>query len=288
MDRRLTKRNLLIFTLIALGIGWIGVMFDRILPDQKEEETLGMAIWLITPLLVVILLRTFFGDGWKDAGLKPNFKNNFQWYVIAFLIFPIVTGITLFLGNLWGWISFEAFNSETYFSIFFSLLLVNILKNIFEESVWRGYLASKLYQLKIPDLWLYLIVGLIWGFWHLPYYLEFLPYEAIQSVLPVSKMAFAWIAIVNMLAWTVMFVEIFLITRSVWPVVLLHAIEDSLINHLVIDGYIQILSGKEILISPICGIIPTLLYLIIGLALRFKRNKLRKSDSLFQNDQIRT
>jgi len=274
-DRNITIRNLLIFTIIALGIGWVGVMVDGILPEQEEEETLGMAIWLISPLIVVIVLRSFFGDGWKDAGLKPNFKGNFNWYVIAFLIFPLVTGFTLLLGSSFGWIVLNGFNAEQYFSIFLSLLPVNILKNIFEESVWRGYLTSKLFKLNISDLGLYLIVGLIWGIWHFPYYLTFLPHEAIQSVLPVSRIAFAWVAVFNILAWTVMFVEIFLITRSVWSVVLLHAVEDSLINHMVIDGYIQIAAGKEILISPICGIIPTLLYLGIGLWLRGKRLALK-------------
>lgn len=57
-----------------------------------------------------------------------------------------------------------------------------------------------------------------------------------------------------------MFVEIFLITRSVWSAVLLQYLEDRLINHLVIDGYIQIVAGKEILISWIYAIVPALLF----------------------------
>jgi hypothetical protein len=68
-----------------------------------------------------------------------------------------------------------------------------------------------------------------------------------------------------------MFVEIYRLTNSIWPVVLLHAVEDSLINPLVIDGHISIVSGMEIFISPISGIIPTSLYLLIGLWLRKRR-----------------
>lgn len=267
-------RNLIVFIIITLGIGWVGVMVDGILPEQEGEETLGMAIWLIIPLLAVIILRSFFGNGWKDAGLKPNFRGNLRWYLIAFLIFPLVTGVTVLIGNSVGWIGLNGFNYEMYVSVFFSLLLVNLFKNIFEESVWRGYLTSKLFQLNLSDQLLYLIVGLVWGFWHLPYYMEFLPEDAIQTVLPVSRISFAMIAILNMMVWTVMFVELFLISRSVWTVVLLHAVEDSLINHLVIDGYIQIAAGKEIWISPICGIIPTGLYLLIGLWLRTKRKSI--------------
>lgn len=70
-----------------------------------------------------------------------------------------------------------------------------------------------------------------------------------------------------------MFVEIYRLTNSVWPVVLMHAMEDSLINPLVIDGYIKITGNNEIFISPICGLIAATLYLSIGLWLR-KRRKL--------------
>jgi hypothetical protein len=54
-------------------------------------------------------------------------------------------------------------------------------------------------------------------------------------------------------------------------VVLLHTIQNSLIDHLVIDGHITVVSGKEILISPVIGIITTLLCVCVGLLLRHYR-----------------
>jgi Co/Zn/Cd efflux system component len=70
-----------------------------------------------------------------------------------------------------------------------------------------------------------------------------------------------------------MFVEFFRLTKSIWSVVILHMVEDSVINHLVIDGHIAIVAGKEFLISPIAGIITSTLYLGAGLFLRQKRIK---------------
>ncbi|MCC5936593.1 MAG: CPBP family intramembrane metalloprotease [Lunatimonas sp.] len=271
MNRTRTIRHLWIFSLVALGIGWLGVGLDSQLPDQQKEETLGMAVWLITPLLLVIFLRTFFGDGWKDAGLHPRLSSQWKWYVIAFLIFPVVTLFTMGVGALSGWVDFTPFDAGAYFSTFVILLGINLLKNVFEESVWRGYLTVKLIGLNMGDLGIYLIAGLLWGLWHLPYYLEFLPEEAMYTVLPVSEGLFAAIAVVNMLVWTVMFTEIFRLTGSVWSVVLLHAVEDAVINHLVIDGFVVLQPGTEIILSPICGILPTLLYLLIGLWLRTMR-----------------
>jgi Co/Zn/Cd efflux system component len=76
-----------------------------------------------------------------------------------------------------------------------------------------------------------------------------------------------------------MFVELYRLTKSIWPVVLLHMIEDSLINHLVIDRHITIVSGKEILVSPIAGIITAILYVGVGLLLRKYRIRIKLEKS---------
>jgi hypothetical protein len=70
-----------------------------------------------------------------------------------------------------------------------------------------------------------------------------------------------------------MFTELFRVTKSVWPCVILHTVEDSLINLLVISGYISIAAGKEILISPINGIITSILYVAVGLGIRAYRKR---------------
>ncbi|MEO0292604.1 MAG: CPBP family intramembrane glutamic endopeptidase [candidate division WOR-3 bacterium] len=275
MNNKKTIRNILVFIAIVTIGGWVGVIVDKFLPPQPSENTLGMGIWLVTPLLTVIVLRTFFGDGWKDAGLKLNLKSGSVWYVVSLIVFPLVTGIVLGIGKLTRWIDFPNFNVSAFAKVFIGLLIVNFIKNIFEESVWRGYLTSKMINLNVGDFSIYLVVGLVWSIWHLPYYLLFLSESTITSVLPVNRIIFFFVAMVNMLIWTVMFVEIYRLTNSIWSVVLLHTVEDSLVNPLVIDGYIKIISNKEIFISPICGIIAALLYLSIGLALR----KIRKSNS---------
>jgi len=271
-------RNIIIFAFVAFTCGWLGVLVDKFVEQQPEGNTLGMGIWLVFPLLTVILLRLFANDGWKDLGFRPNFRGNTKWYVIAFLIYPLVTAVVLALGKITGWIDFANFRTEAFFIGFVVALLPNFVKNIFEEFVWRGYLTTKLLNEKIKDIWLYLIVGGIWGIWHLPYYLCFLPQADMYQVLPVGRLAFTLNAILGMICWTVMFVEIFRLTKSIWSVVLLHMVEDSLINHLVIDGHIAIATGKEFLISPIGGIITMSLYLCVGLLLRRSRLSKMKNE----------
>ncbi len=70
-----------------------------------------------------------------------------------------------------------------------------------------------------------------------------------------------------------MYTEIYLLTKSIWPIVLMHTTEDALVNPHIFEGYIQVAQGKEFLVSPTAGIITTFLYLIVGLLLRIKRKK---------------
>lgn len=273
LSRSKITRNILIFTLVVLLSGWLGYYLDQSMPPQPGEETLGMALWLVLPLLTTLLLRAFAGDGWKDIGFRPRLGENAKWYFVSFLIFPLVTALILIMGRLLGWIDFSHFKTGDYLSVFAASLLPNFIKNIFEEFVWRGYLTTKLLQLQIKDTWLYLIVGGIWGIWHLPYYLFFLPEGQISQILPVERGVFALLAIVTMIFWTVMYVELYRITGSIWPAVILHMSEDSVINHLVLDQHIVIAPGKEFLISPISGIVSMILYLLVGLTLRQLREK---------------
>ena len=268
-----TMRNIIIFVFVSLSCGWFGLFLDKIIESRPNEESLGMGIWLIVPLVTALLLRIFAGDGWKDTGLKPNIKGNITWYIVSVIVFPFVTAFILVLGKLCGWINFTNFRAEAYLAGFTGTLGANFIKNFFEESVWRGYLTAKLLKTKINDIWLYVIVGGVWGIWHLPYYLFFLPHSAMHEVLPVGRIVFAILSIITMVFWSVMFVELYRLTESIWPVVLLHTVEDSLINHLVTDGHIIIVSGKEILVSPVIGVITSLLYVCVGLLLRYHRIK---------------
>ncbi|WP_341300079.1 CPBP family intramembrane glutamic endopeptidase [Lysinibacillus sp. FSL H8-0500] len=267
------KGNMIAFTIVVLLCGWLGVWVDKSLPEQPQGDSLGMGIWLISPLFVTILLRAFAGDGWRDMGLSLNLKGNVKWYITALLIYPVITSIIVLVGYVFNWIDFSNFDMSTIVSVFVSGLLIQFIKNFFEESVWRGYLTSKLIQLKLNDLWLYVSVGGVWGAWHIPYFLVFLTENDITSVLPVNRWVFMLVGIVTIIFWNVMYTEIYLMTKSIWPLVLMHMTEDALVNPLILEGYLNIAQGKEILISPTAGIITTFLYLLVGLMLRTKRKR---------------
>ena len=261
-------RNIGIFVFIVVISGWIGVFLDSVLVSQHEGDSPGMGIWLVLPLLTAFIIVLFSKASRRGLGLKPNFKGNMKWYLASVLIFPVVTAIVLLIGATTNWIDLSSFNLKAFISAFCSTLLINFIIDIFEETAWRGYLTSQLVKLNLSDLKLYLIVACVWGFWHLPYYLVFLPEADIRAVMPVSRAVYVIVAFTTFLSWTVMFTELFRVTKSVWPCVLLHTVEDSLINLLVISGYISIAAGREILISPINGVITSIIYLAVGIGIR--------------------
>lgn len=96
--------------------------------------------------------------------------------------------------------------------------------DIFEEFAWRGYLFLNLEKIGMNDWHLYLTNGLIWGMWHVTYYMFFLPDKYFTEI---SRPMMVIVGIILMIFWTPMFVEICGLTDSVWPCVILHSMEDA-------------------------------------------------------------
>lgn len=68
----------------------------------------------------------------------------------------------------------------------------------------------------------------------MPYIMIFLSESEIQNVLPVGRLTFFVIGLITVTCWTVMYTEVFRITRSVWPSVIMHTMEDAVINPLLL------------------------------------------------------
>lgn len=257
---------LLLFIIVSLASGWLGVWLDVWL-DQPEGNTAGMGLWLVLPFLTMLLLRLFHRD-WKDAGFSFRFKGNLKWYALALTVYPIVTALLVGVA-----LSFKSVRlslpEESVAMLVLTSVAGSFVKNIFEEFAWRGYLAPKLVERRLPDPVVYIVSGLVWGLWHAPYYLYFLPDVYFTTM---SRPTFLLVGCLLMTAWSVMFVEIYRLTNSVWPCVLMHAIEDGVPTLLVtISGIVTFTTAGKLWLDPTTGIVATTLYLAFGLWLRQKR-----------------
>ena len=248
-EHKRTFRNLVIFTVVVLASGWLGYGLDRVM-NKPPGQTLGLLLWLTMPLIAALLLRAFAGDGWADFGLWPALQGNVIWYVVTLLIYPVAAGVVLAIGGLLGFVTAPTFSLGLLLAIFAGGLIPSFIKNIFEEFAWRGYLTPKVYALGLDGYLGHALVGLIWGCWHIPYLLFMLDRTVIQATTTQPMATFIPMAIINLMAASIVYGEIRFLTHSVWPPVLLHTVGNALVDVLVVQGFFKLAPGIDFLVSP--------------------------------------
>jgi membrane protease YdiL (CAAX protease family) len=258
-----TLRNLLIFSLVVLVCGWIGRIVD-LKVEADATGSLGQLIWLVSPLLAMIVLRSFMGNGWRDFGFKLEFRRNLFSYSLSLLLIPVTTAIVVIIGRSLNLI--DTANLSWSFLLSFGLALLTMFaKNIFEEFSWRGYLAPKLFSLGINRLVSHICVGVIWSLWHIPYLLVLV--ETTESLLTYIPRV-----MIGLIILSIVYGEIRYVTNSVWPAVILHTMGNAIVDTLILKKYINVQDGYEFLVAPSPeGILTIVLTAIIGLWL-YKRN----------------
>lgn len=263
------RRDLCIFAAAALSAGWIGVGVNRLLGQPDGDQSPGTLVWLVTPVATSLVLRRirhgrFFPR--RRRGVTTR-ERTIAWGT-ALTAYPVVTLGTLALGRALGLVDTSQMNVSGMGTTMAAALVPAFVKNIAEEAAWRGYLTEELLSDGTKRLPLNLGVGLIWGSWHLPYYLFFLPEEQMRQVLDVDRPVFAAVACGVMIGWTVLFTEVYALTRSIWPSTVMHALEDSVVNPPVIDGGARFTGAGQWLVSPVVGAITTAAYGGVGALVR--------------------
>lgn len=266
-ENKRTVRNLVIFAVVVLASGWLGYGLDSMMNNPPEQQ-LGLLLWLITPLFTVLFLRAFAGDGWKDFGLRPAFRSNALWYAASLLIYPLVAVVVLMIGGMLGLVTIPNFSLSLLLSVVAMGLIPSFIKNIFEEFAWRGYLAPKVSSLGLNDYVGHVIVGLIWGGWHIPYLLFLIDPSVLKATTTQSMAIFIPSMIVGLIAASMVYGEIRLLTNSVWPPVLLHTIDNALVDVLILQSVFKIVPGMDFLVSPAPqSLLTTVFFALIGIGL---------------------
>ncbi len=263
------KKSVTIFCIIAVLCGWLGRIIDTMLINQPDGQSLGSLLWLITPLITAILLTHTAKKGFRGLGLKPSFRGNGRWYLLSIGLFPFIAMVSLLAGAVLGVVDLTQFNLYKFMSVFLGWLIYGLIKNILEEGAWRGFLTERLKMLKKKDWIIYLIVWVVWGSWHIPYYLFYLDVSN-----PIYMIVTNY---VMLLSWIMLFTELYRITGSIWPCVILHAFTNA-IQYIMLDNqFITMESKWEILFSPTTGIFAIVVCVLSGLYLRKKRIELEVS-----------
>jgi len=225
-----SRRNVLIFTIAVLALGWIGRWTDAATGAAPGAGP-GMLIWIASPLVVSFLLRAFAGDGWGDLGIKVALRGEARWYAFSLIIYPVAAVIILGINHWSGEIPVPG-REMAFVPVLVAALLPQLITNILEESGFRGYLAPKLTTLGVDRLLGHAIVGLVWGAWHLPFL------AAITSYTSESLVTLAPRFILGAVAASLVYGEIRLRTRSVWPAIIMQTSGGAFIGALVAAGHV--------------------------------------------------
>jgi len=162
-------QQLMIFFLLAFVIGWLA--FSPIYL-YHASPTPGAFIFLFSPALAALITAALTNGitGIKEVlGRYLLWKFHIKWYLLVLLLLPAIflaAGVISFRNNLQSlWIG-----SSWYFLIasFGFLMIINSG----EEIGWRGFALSRLQSVIKNPLVASVVLGAIWGLWHLPLYLN--------------------------------------------------------------------------------------------------------------------
>ena len=169
-------RSIIPFLLISFGLGWgiiglyiflpdpMGAMFGQI---TGNHPLFYLAVY--SPAIAAFILVAHAGgiEGLQRfLGRVLLWRCSVTWYTFLLIGIPLIfIAGSVLSGNLYT----EPFPFASIQSLLIALLLAAI-KGPVEEFGWRGF-ALPLLQRKLAPLWAGLILGSIWGVWHLPAFL---------------------------------------------------------------------------------------------------------------------
>lgn len=253
----------IIFSSIVLLIAFI----SPLLGGSPAEPGLGFFLWGIAPMLTALIMRTLKND-WKESGFKPYFRKNIKWYLLSILLFPLTMFISVIVGGITSSSVLSGFLLSDFLKTFLISTPVFLIFSIFEEIGWRGYLVPKIIEAKLNPFIGYAIIAVVWFAWHFPYVSELTwiyTSEALISFIPRF--------LICLFSLSVLYGEIRIITGSIWPVVLMHGVMNS-IGHPLTATYLTVEPGKHIIGSLGDGIVTIVITLILGIILYRYRTRM--------------
>ena len=244
------RNEVIRFVVFAYVIGYIFQTVFYFHPNQSIW--LGFTMW--APTLAVILTgpnaRSSAWNSLKGLDLKL-FPLTFVLGVIPYITIQFLLWLTGF-GNI------DSTQTIGHISLVILLqpIALGVLLTVGEEIGWRGYLQPELEKHFKPVI-VYLLVGIIWAYWHLPSNLagnNGLEHRALNSfiIFPLLVVALAFV-----FGW------LRSNSKTIWPCVYLHGVTNSVSNCWLIKPNTEMIEKLSVLSA----------WLILGIIFYLKSQK---------------
>lgn len=185
----ISLRSVVLFYALAFAISWLIEIPQAAAAQGLIDLELPAALGFVSPLapMLAAMLLSARAEGRLGVGqlLRPllRWRVAWFWYVIALLMFPILALLAVSISALAGG-GAPDFSNAYVRSIFSQLpsdltpwlllppfLLFSLVTSAPEEVGWRGYALPRL-QRRLGAIVASLVVGVLWGLWHLPLFFQ--------------------------------------------------------------------------------------------------------------------
>ena len=289
MNSIIDRKRIYIFVSIVYGISILlaiviffnGGIYISYPFKQNPLAVLLMGLLMLAPALANIATRLFTQEGWSNLFLRPNFRRGWPYYLAGWILPALATivGATIYyllrpnqfdlsmtyardigLSPVAGFTDPWTFLiTQTPYVIVFSTLTLPLMFG--EEFGWRAYLLPKLMPLGARKA--VILVGLIHGPWHWPFFLMGYNYGLDYWGAP---MVGALLYLVISCLLSTFFAWVTLRSGSIWPASLAHGTINGSANWTLVfsRGTLEPLLGPQ----PV-GIIGSLGYALLALLIFF-------------------
>ncbi len=295
MIASLERRRIYIFValtygasiLVALVVFLSGGMFQTIPGTIRLQAVILMAVLMCMPAVANIVTRLITREGWSNTLLRPNFRRGWPWYLVGW----IAPALAIIVGGVIYYLLFpdqfdpsmtyarESSGTElpagtTVWTPIVNVLVIAAIATIptlplmfGEEFGWRAYLLPKLMPLGGRKA--VLLIGVIHGAWHWPFFPMGYNYGFTQLGLPIVAAALLYLVVVTLLS--TLFAWVTLRSGTVWPAALAHGTINNATNVMV--NYMR--SAPNTLVGPgPLGIIGMLGFALLAVPIFLSRSAL--------------
>jgi len=200
----LESKNLVLFFIITFAWSWL-LWIPQVLDTMGFEINIillflgNLAVFGPSVSAIIVTGIASGKDGIKKL-LKKGWKHDFKkiWLFPIFIIIPVISFLSLLMVILieGDWV----LNYGNPFTMFFPILFIIFFTGgpLAEEFGWRGFALDRL-QSRWNALISSLILGLIWGVWHLPLHFiagttqEVIPFYQNLIIIMLSSVIYTWL-----------------------------------------------------------------------------------------------
>ena len=256
-------RQVLAYYAMAFAISWGAILIivgpGGFLRTTSTSPTFALAGFtsLLGPSVAGVLM-TALVDGRSGLGELVSrlrrWRVGWRWYAVALLTAPLVTTTTLLVLALTSPAFLPAIiTADDKASLLLSGIAVGLIVPAFEELGWTGFVTPRLRQ-RHGVLCTGLIMGLLWGAWHLPLFAGSAASSgAIPPALFMAAMLFGWLP-----PYRVLMVWVYDRTRSLLVVMLMHV--PIVVSQFVLNP--EAVSGEQRFMSIVAT--GAVLWLLVG------------------------